>query len=175
MKRLLVWLALLLCASANAAQYGVPGWLSPSSLFPSVGDAVVAWYQSFGSGFSCTEDHWQTRDGGGTTVWTSCAGDIEVQQWDDNNGFMPVPFSGAVSGVGSTLGGGSSTPPDGTSTAVICAGSCTVTHVVTVEGLKLTATEVQDLVDLFYLFLVAAVAVLCGKAIYNRFRVDYDH
>lgn len=38
----------------------------------------------------------------------------------------------------------------------------------------LSATQVQDYVTLFGLFLLAAVTVLGAKAIYKRFRVDYD-
>lgn len=58
-----------------------------------------------------------------------------------------------------------------------CTASCavTVTHVVTLDGFTgLTPEKVADYVELWGAFLVAAVVVLCAKALYKRFRVDYE-
>jgi hypothetical protein len=55
---------------------------------------------------------------------------------------------------------------------VVCGGACTVTHVVNVTG-GLDAEQMADLMTVWGLFLVAAVTVLCAKAIYNRFRIDH--
>jgi hypothetical protein len=62
-------------------------------------------------------------------------------------------------------------------TTVTCNGSCTVTHVITVDlgGSGLSSQQVTDLVELWGLILVAAVIVLGAKALYKRFRIDYDH
>lgn len=61
-------------------------------------------------------------------------------------------------------------------TTVTCSSACTVTHVLTLEGsTALSPEKVQDYMELTGLYLVAAVVVLCAKALYNRFRIDYDH
>lgn len=54
----------------------------------------------------------------------------------------------------------------------VCEGTCTVTHVVTMEQLELTDGKVTDLMELWSLFLALAVVVVCCKAIYSRFRID---
>ena len=59
--------------------------------------------------------------------------------------------------------------------SVTCSSACTVTHVITLAGsADLTAEKVGDYMQLFSLFLVAAVVVLCAKALYKRFRIDYE-
>jgi hypothetical protein len=60
---------------------------------------------------------------------------------------------------------------------ITCAGSCslTVTHLIQLDGFTgLTPEKVGDYVALWGAFLVAAVVVLCVKAIYRRFRIDHE-
>lgn len=65
-----------------------------------------------------------------------------------------------------------------TATGVVCNGTCTVTikhefeHPTTAA--PLTASMVGDYMELWAAFMVAAVVILCAKAIYNRFRIDYE-
>lgn len=56
---------------------------------------------------------------------------------------------------------------------VVCGAACTVTHVLSIDPGMLTPEQVTDYLALWMAFLVAAVAVLGVKAIYNRFRIDH--
>ena len=56
---------------------------------------------------------------------------------------------------------------------VVCGAACTVTLALSIDPGMLTAEQVGDYLSLWGLFLVAAVAVLGAKAIYNRFRIDH--
>ena len=57
---------------------------------------------------------------------------------------------------------------------VTCSSACTVTHVLTpAGGVGLTPEKIETYMELWSAFLVAAIGVLCVKAIYNRFRVDH--
>lgn len=55
---------------------------------------------------------------------------------------------------------------------------CTVTVVHTLDWngvlAPITEEQVGDYLALWGAFLVAGVAILCGKAIYNRFRIDHE-
>ena len=57
---------------------------------------------------------------------------------------------------------------------VVCNGTCTVTHTITPLP-TLTAIKVDDYMQLFAAFLLSAVVILGAKALYKRFRVDYEH
>lgn len=66
-----------------------------------------------------------------------------------------------------------------TPTYIECANTCTVTiqHQLDWQqaiALPLTSEQAEDYMALWGLILVAAVAVLCAKAIYNRFRIDHE-
>lgn len=56
---------------------------------------------------------------------------------------------------------------------VVCSSACTVTHVVSIDPGMLTPEQVADYMALWMAFVVAAVAVLAARAIYNYFRVDH--
>lgn len=53
----------------------------------------------------------------------------------------------------------------------------TVVHVIdwNAATAPLTPEHVADYMSLWMAFLVAAVAILGLKAVYKRFRIDYDH
>ena len=54
-----------------------------------------------------------------------------------------------------------------------CASACTVTINHSFD--TLTPEKVEDYMALFAAFILAAAVVLGAKAIYQRFRVDYEH
>lgn len=56
---------------------------------------------------------------------------------------------------------------------VVCNGACTVTHVLSIDPGMLTPEQVSDYMALWMAFVVASVAVLAAKSIYNRFRIDH--
>lgn len=58
-------------------------------------------------------------------------------------------------------------------TTVVCSGACTVTHVLSLDPGMLTVEQVTDYMALWMAFVVAAVAILGAKAVYNRFRIDH--
>lgn len=66
---------------------------------------------------------------------------------------------------------------DPTPVILSCDGTCTVTHVITMDPAQheLTAERVADYQSLFAMFLLAGVLILGAKALYKRFRIDYDH
>jgi uncharacterized membrane protein AbrB (regulator of aidB expression) len=61
-----------------------------------------------------------------------------------------------------------------------CEAACTITHVVsvantgtlTVIAAPLTSDQIADYLALWSSFLVAAVTVICAKAIYSRFKLS---
>lgn len=56
---------------------------------------------------------------------------------------------------------------------VTCGAACTVTHVLSASDGSMSPERVQDYLALFSVFVVAAVAVLCARALYSYFRIDH--
>lgn len=66
-----------------------------------------------------------------------------------------------------------------TSTAVICNGTCTLAIKHSFENpttaAPLTASMVGSYMDLWEAFLLLLVCIVGWRAVYSRFRIDYDH
>lgn len=56
---------------------------------------------------------------------------------------------------------------------VTCAAACTVTHVLSASAGAMDPERVQDYLALFSAFVVAAVAIVCARALYSYFRIDH--